>query len=367
MGLKVLEAVISEGDVVRNTIYIAGSDLMGLLKFAPQGDLGSGQNRAAPIAGMKDLPGWKKAVNSLSGPPEQWIRFGEVEVKKTKDSYYMNAEGIQSAGVEERGGPSYNELTGLLGELQMSDADIAKGVRKLLNGDCTGAPKALACLTAAMFLAEPRRNHRSFPLNLMLLDFVENNVRYGSAGDKAFSWNTILWRTGFGDDRAAKSKTYQFKPGGPGGAAQNSTLVVHQRGGKLPMSHTEAVKQSELALPAHPPANTAVYLPNAEMDKECTIVVRWLANILNKASSSFTLTVNKTGAGDSLVERLRTATTVQVTYTVKFTGRQAVPTAQFSYLNLTTPPPRGSFAEAISQKVHGALGFRCSKLVMCAQ
>ena len=175
MSLKVLEAIFYEDAAEKDRCYVAGSDMLTLLAFDPKGTLGTGQ-KESPIAGMKDVADSKKAVSTLAGPPEQWIRFGEVDVKKTRDSYYMNAEGIMTTGVRERGGPSYNELTGLLAALHVSDADIARGIRKRLTGVCEGngdAARALSCLTAAMFLAEPKRNHRAFAINLMLLDFVK--------------------------------------------------------------------------------------------------------------------------------------------------------------------------------------------------
>ena len=190
-------------------------------------------------------------------------------------------------------------------------------------------------------------------------------MRYGRAGDKAFSWDRILWRTGFGDDRRGATKAYQFESTGEP-ATRTETLRAHERGGKLPMSHTNAVEQSGGSIPPHPPADTAIHLPNAEIEKECTIAVRWLANILAKKSAGGNRLVHQPGSGATLADRLKTATKVQVPYRVRYQGLRAVPTDRFVYLDVNNPL-KGSFGEILAGNVKGALKWRCENLSPAVQ
>lgn len=356
MGLKVLQATVIEEGISKN-FQIPGPGLLHFIDNLVTGSNpgyyhGAGQSKDNPISGMSSVSDWRKAANTLKGTPEQWIKLAGVDVVKTENSYYMNAVGLESPGVTERGGPSYNELAGLLGSMNRSDGDIASGVRALLSNGLTGVGesyKPLVCLTAAMFLAEPKRNPRSLPINLMLLDFIQNNVKYGT-GDKEFSWENILWRSGFGRYGQSETKTYTFSDN------VNETLKVHQRGGKLPMSNTDAVEQSQSAIPpAVPPANTAVYFPNSEMDKECTIVVRWLANFLNAVFKGGTRQVQ---AGATAEERIRSTATRSVNFSVAFQGLKAVPGNQFSYLNINSSCDDRTHEGILRQRIQGALRER---------
>lgn len=362
MSLKVLEISAKQGTQVLGQLYVGVPDLLRLIHF-PQGTnaIGAGTLQA-PFSGMKQVADWGKAVDSLKGLPEQWIRFGGVMVKKaagsqdsegqTTGSYYMNAEGIVTDGVKDRGGPSYNELGGLLKGLKLSDADIAVGVRNILCGkapsDASDTSKALACLTAAMFLAEPRRNARAFAINLMLLDFVEAGVTYGSS-NRDFSWQNILWRTAFGREGNAKTKVYRFESG-------NKDLSPHERGGKLPMSNTDASEQSRATIPAHPVNGATILMPNSEMEKEGSILVRWLQHYLNKENAKHTAVESKLGLGNTMAEKEKNRTTTTTQTSFVYTGLKAAP-PNTAYASLDAKGT-GSIPFAVKQ-IRDAINLRC--------
>jgi len=369
MSLKVLRIVVSRDQNILGTYYVGVPDMLRRIGL-PRGSTSMGAGtKEAPIAGMRTVPDWGTAIDSLRGIPEQWIRLGAVYVKKaagktaedgtSTGSYYMNAEGIVTKGVTDRGGPSCNELGGLLKGLTLSDAEIAAGVRKVLSresGADTGeTSKILACLTAAMFLAEPRRNARAFAINLMLLDFVEGGVTYG-ASNRDFSWQTILWRTAFGRDAQAPTKTYRFEEG-------NQQLEPHQRGGKLPMSNTDASEQSRATIPPHPVDGASILMPNSEMDKEGSIVVRWLQHVLNR---------NK-AAGQVAGVLPPNATPVQIVKgppmlatQYSYTGLKAAPDGNIPYLKLDVAPKPGSAEYFIVASIRNALDYRCKNLSLPA-
>ncbi len=367
MSLKVLRIVVSRDQNTLGTFYVGVPDLLRLIVL-PTGTTSMGAGtRPAPIAGMRTVPDWGKAIDTLRGMPEQWIRLGGIYVRKAPGrtaedgtetgSYYMNAEGIVTDGVRDRGGPSYNELGGLLKGLNLTDAEIAAGVRKVLNresgADTGDASKVLACLTAAMFLAEPRRNPRAFAINLMLLDFVAAGVTYG-ASNRDFSWENILWRTAFGRDARAPTKTYRFEGG-------NAQLEPHQRGGKLPMSNTGASEQSRATIPPHPVDGATILMPNAEMEKEGSIVVRWLQHILNRNKAAG-LVAGVLPPNATPVQIVRGPPMLNTRFS--YTGLKAAPEGEISYLKLDVAPKAGSAEFFIVSSIRSAIDFRCKNFTL---
>lgn len=358
MSLKVLKAEYYDGE--EHVYYIAACDMLSYLNSIAKVTNTSynAGTESMPIRGMKNRVDWQKASNTLAGPPKQWISLAGTKIVKAPDSYYMNAEGIDTFGVRDKGGPSYNEFCGLLKSTGGTDAEIASWVRRILTGSMADAPekyRAVPALAATLMLAEPRRNPRAFPINLMLLDFLEHNVRYGGKQDKNFSWDKILWRTGFGSARDELTKSYVYAEGI--GTSQRG----HERGGKLPMSNTSAVEQSQLAIPAHPPANTQFYFSNAEQEKEGTIMVRWLQHKLNSdhGRDFSTRSVAIPNVGATFAERARPQQTRPLSWMVTYTGLNLVSAPRFSYININQPPVGDDFYKKhFYESVRSALKWR---------
>ncbi|NBD07706.1 MULTISPECIES: hypothetical protein [Corallococcus] len=66
----------------------------------------------------------------------------------------------------------------------------AQGIRKVLSGDLTGVADIEIEAALAMLGAETARNPRSYGVGLMLLDLVENDIKYGN--NKSYTWSLIL-------------------------------------------------------------------------------------------------------------------------------------------------------------------------------
>ncbi|QRK04282.1 hypothetical protein JQX13_28900 [Archangium violaceum] len=83
----------------------------------------------------------------------------------------------------------YNDLGDSLA-LTKSAKERARGIRKVLTGDLTGVADIEMEAALAMLGAETARNPRSYGVGLMLLDLVENEVKYGNG--KSYNWKLIL-------------------------------------------------------------------------------------------------------------------------------------------------------------------------------
>jgi hypothetical protein len=177
-------------------------------------------------------------------------------------------------------------------------------MRKVLAAPSTKCEPWVATLVAAMFLSEVVRNPRSFIVNLMLLDLMEGKVRYGSAGTKELDFVKLLK---FGGSADGKSATYTYESGKVtvGGRGGEAGTV---RGGKLPMSqlgamdqyqkttatpfeykknYTQFAKQSGLNLKAPSNAGAGYHFANALLEKECTVLLRWLVAYFAKKSLKY--------------------------------------------------------------------------------
>jgi len=326
---------------------VAGSTLLALVAdvVAPawtSETAGNGNSEESPITGLDSPKGWQRAINALQASREQWIRVAGKLVRKAPGKYYMNEVGVEGRGIEETGGPTYNQLRGVRRATGLSDGAFATAVRHALEGH--GSDQVgVAGMAAALFLAEPRRNRRSFLINLMLLDFLENQVTYGAG--KTFSWDSVLWRDDFG---GADQKQYTFSTG-------VSNLEAHQRGGKLPMSHTFAARDGEAALPAPPSTGLPVLYTNAEQEKEATIVIRWLMLALRRAVPQHVVGGARalgTGAGWGP----NAAKAPDVTYDLAYDGLQQGGGPGFQYWDAATG--NASFPALVKSKIGEVLRSR---------
>jgi hypothetical protein len=283
MALKNLRATVTyqfkkPGDTKpasgTQVFYVPATHLLAKLDAECYDTAGAGSDDEGPhTITYGTATSWALAAKRMNSKKAQRFRIGGQMVRKSPVGYYMTVSGIETKGVNERGGPSYNEFRELL-KACGSDIEVAKTISKVLAAPDTPIAdnqRAIAALMGAMFLSEPKRNKRALPINLMLVDFVTKGIGYGSQG-KAFKWDGVLWRNDY--DTVDKKKSYVFEGG-------SAALESHERGGKLPMSNTGASEQSDQPIPKTPPDGNAFHLPNAEMDKEASILVRWLMHYLN--------------------------------------------------------------------------------------
>jgi len=247
-------------------------------------------------------------VSSKVSVPEKWeqkltqfiscddggeFSLGEQTIIKT--GFYVKAKGIKFTETEHGAkGPAYWEIAQNVANI--APTELAALTRKVLAAPTTSCTPWVATFIAALFLSEVVRNPRSFMVNLMLLDLIEGKVKYGRNEDKELNFTKLL------KFESGKETTYTYEGGDVqvGGKDGKAGTV---RGGKLPMSHLNAMdqyqtttaskfeyqkkwgpyaKQSGLDLKAPSNAGVAYHFSNELLDKECTIVLRWLIAYFNK-------------------------------------------------------------------------------------
>ncbi len=144
---------------------------------------------------------------------ESFPCIGQVQINGTKPHFIEEKLWVK-VGRTDRA-TRYNDLGDGLA-LVKSAKDRAKGIRKVLTGDLTGVDDIEMEAALAMLGAETARNPRSYGVGLMLLDLVENEVKYGN--DKSYTWSLILgsnFHTGESEARYIERKTgYQENPRG---------------------------------------------------------------------------------------------------------------------------------------------------------
>lgn len=181
---------------------------------------------------------------------------------------------------------------------------IARSIRNLLKGEALSVTKdysrfqfLLPVTAVAIFHAEPARNGRAWPINLMVLDLAEASVAN-------FTWDAILWHP-LAIARAATTGVGLAIPGdiriegpiGNGGDQPRkigqitNTLKLHLVGGLLPASPTKGGEIGgnplfKPAKPLHPNAvlHGAIQGPGAVNNtpfdfihqKEIDVVFKWL-------------------------------------------------------------------------------------------
>ncbi|MDN2710538.1 hypothetical protein O0880_14020 [Janthinobacterium sp. SUN118] len=263
--------------------------------------------------GVNDLAAWKNN-NTLSEPTYQ------VGAQRIADpaSIFPNSKPFHASEV-----PSWNTLE-KAPMVAKAMRDIMKRQLKVSIGkNYSRLQHGLPVFVAAIFLAEPSRNIRAWPINLMLLDIAEGAV-------PGFTWGAILWhplalqpvgafdavpgpelRAPVGkadyardwseavraDDKArmaelAKKDHSISRAMGPVTRAGQ----LHLLGGKMPSSPTKGGEIGSIALfdsivPAHPRSKNqqpSVKLAGARQDyihvKEIEVVLTWLLTFPDIAS-----------------------------------------------------------------------------------
>lgn len=192
-----------------------------------------------------------------------------------------------------------HDMTALEGQISWTQAKAAK-LREILKGaknvSAKGADstsRALPLLAAVMFIAEPARNPRSFPIALMVLDMFGEN--YSRSGNKFYILDRVLSHP----ERIAGQTGPSAKPqSGPTGRDPVNFNMVGfgpislkpKRGKKgVPAEPTLAAVEGKFSATPSGSARTldTIDLRNDYIQKkEASILCRWLARTLTPANPS---------------------------------------------------------------------------------
>ena len=211
----------------------------------------------------------------------------------------------------------------------VKSVSLAKSVRRMLKAqslpgfgqegfsrDYSRVQTMFPVFTAAVFLAEPARNERAWPINLMVLDLAERGVN-------RYTWDAIMWHPQGVD--LSNLRPASFGPGPSGPKAEERNIVenvtdpekLHLIGGMLPASPTSGGERGKPALykdakPLHPKAiergqvQSPGQILNVRYDfihqKEINVLLEWLMTkptvasqweILNRSAYEGTVEVPK--------------------------------------------------------------------------
>lgn len=272
MAIKSIRADVGIGSA-NGTVFFGGTTALNLL-----GEVSA--SGAVPET-------WKRKLNAfLKLEDDKSLTLGGQTI--IKNGFYVKAKNIVFKETEHGAkGPAYWEIAKNVAGIDK--VELAGTIRTLLAFPDTPCDKPwVATLTAAMFLSEVARNPRSFAVNLMLLDLIEGGVKYGSAANKGLDFDKLL------KFDSGKTKTYDYQDLSHtvGKDGEAGTL----RGGKLPMSQLNAMaqyqsgvpefaykndfeacaKQSKLNLKAPSDSGVGYHFSSPLLEKECTVVLRWL-------------------------------------------------------------------------------------------
>lgn len=142
---------------------------------------------------------------------------------------------------------------------------IPNEMRKILNGSQDSNFEAIPALIATIFLAETKRNRLAFLTNLMLLDFMEGDVKYGRKAKvsickgykhytweayKHYTWEKILWNPLTIDPSKEKTTTLKKVDGYLGNKLKKGILPYHLK--VLPSNLSQLKKVKYIELVYHP-------------------------------------------------------------------------------------------------------------------
>ena len=264
------------------TVFLGGATALNLL------------GEVSTTGGVPDT--WKSMLNKfLKCKDGDSFELGGQTI--IRDGFYVKAKNMAFKETAHGSkGPAYWELAEHVAGIDK--IELSSLMRKILASPTTACDPWVATLTAAMFLSEVARNPRSFMINLMLLDLIEGGVKYGRESNKELDFSKLLK---FDSLATKKVKTYTY--------ADRAETVGHgkeagtMRGGKLPMSQKDAMEQFQQGaekfkyektfddcakhsrLSLKPPAEPGVgyHFATPLLEKECTVMLRWLLAYLTKA------------------------------------------------------------------------------------
>lgn len=156
--------------------------------------------------------------------------------------------------------------------------------------------RLLPPLVGAMFLAEPARNIRAWPINMMLLDLVQAGSVFGPIGER-LNWVNAIWHPlALNISRQTPAHSEDPVPGpavyGPEddkGTKRNMILVprlgrLHLVGGAMPASPTGGGKFGKVEIGASSEKQLATFRKQRKFDyihqKEIDVLLAWLARVV---------------------------------------------------------------------------------------
>jgi hypothetical protein len=181
-------------------------------------------------------------------------------------------------------------------------------MRAALRGVSDAPRTEMKTATVAAFLAEGARNVRALPLNLMMLDLVEQGVNYstGSGRERTFSMNRMFWRQFEYSEPSARVRQTaggHMPQSGAGGADVKKVKMIQPPISRGPAPPPHWVHRTGFAPhPAQPkpalglaPYQTPVFTPSTfavaqaslsamarpAVDKECGLICKWLSHKFN--------------------------------------------------------------------------------------
>jgi hypothetical protein len=249
--------------------WIRGSTLLKLVydvanAFSPKYPVYGNGSFALPWRLDGSVGTWIGLSKNLPFHSEKYFIICGRYVKKHSGGYYMSDEGVLPYGESPYGrkaGPTYPQYQEHFIErmrsrearrskhkydISWSQAKAYKLCQVLKakvdyrhkSGDTLG--QALPVLAATMFLAEPARNPRAFPINLMLLDLIGAPVAYGKTQNKYYTWDKVLWHpevASYSSGQVSKRQLGSLSK--EGGIREISKIgQLHWTGGKLPYAMT---------------------------------------------------------------------------------------------------------------------------------
>jgi hypothetical protein len=282
--------------------YVRGVHLLALCEKC----VGAAKGAAPSGGGTKDLPYvpvgpmqflWCALDAKNNGGHERYYGIGGRLIHK-KGNHYVSDVGAYKEGplvdftVPE---PKYPQVSSVFRGVEgleaanlrelFSSPNIAALIRDVVNDDFDSAhqqvvsnvdptvgqlTKQLPTIVAAMLIAEPARNLRSWPINQMILDLMRNGVW-------KYAWSEIFWHP---QDRVAGAIVDEC---GPVSKKDRSFIQItnpqdlHLVGGRMPASPTEGGKRGGIKLLAN---QAGTKLAGVQYDyihhKEIDVVIDWL-------------------------------------------------------------------------------------------
>jgi hypothetical protein len=246
------------------------------------------------ISAWKGLNGKNKYYFTIGGQMVEKIKPPETE----KGTYYMTIYDNDKTSTDRYPfGDTGLSYPGFLKELdkikiKTNDLDTSKKLAKIMRDfminqnspdpslanlrENVVIKRWIANLAAVIFIAEPKRNNRCYPINLMLLDLIEKGITYGS--NKNYTWQNVLWHPEADPRNSAPPSKPQF--GEPVFVETNGKKKIikikrietrkdlDKAGGKLPAAMTGS-GSTDVAKEIAPEKYYT-------QQKEVTVLVRWL-------------------------------------------------------------------------------------------
>jgi hypothetical protein len=165
--------------------------------------------------------GWIQELLTLAtNPAERFYQVGSWIVRLGSPDYYIHVTASTDAGMAaayRAGGDTYRAM--FLGSSQCKDrTEVMMGF--LQGKPLLGTPPEMARLVVAMCVSEAARNHRTWGINLMLLDLLWGNAVPGG-------WSSLIQE---GMHPMAKGSTFEHGRTGMKGGRVSRQTWAHETG-----------------------------------------------------------------------------------------------------------------------------------------